>query len=95
MQQDSDSESSTVQDHQDRERSPSILDLIRVAYPVDLTTDIEQEHIQTFTPILELETVSSSPDTIPPQHKKLKRDRSLSPSCRLTVPYFVEHQEQR
>ena len=31
MQQDSDSESSTVQDHQDRERSPSILDLIRVA----------------------------------------------------------------
>ena len=51
---------------------------------------LQQEHIQTFTPILELETVSSSPDTIPPQHKQLKRDRSLSPSSRLTAPYIVE-----
>ena len=53
-----------------------------------------QEHTQTFIPILDrtasFSPLSFSPDPAHPQQKKLKRDRSLSPSSRLTVPYFVE-----
>ena len=53
-----------------------------------------QEHTQTFIPILD-RTASFSPllfslDPAPPQQKKLKRDRSLSPSSRLTVPHIIE-----
>ena len=50
---------------------------------------LQQEHSQTFTPILEI-TLSLSPDPGPPQQKQLKRDRSLSPPSRLTVPHIIE-----